>query len=209
MSVVPPSRFTVRAPARLREQAYRLFDQHGIQVSLSEIAYAANTRTDTAVKNFGDINGLLEPYLLLQIQAARACWKTAGLNEVGGEQPETVQFYAETVLRRWIPLVEQECLIPLSAHCQLSRISAQMSSDHPMWKHIEYFREHERETVHLLCGLAPFAEPEDLASCLLLLVEGARNERQLLGYSGPARKLTRVAHSLMDLHRLKDEILEG
>src|SRR5687768_8874937 len=93
---------------RLRETANRLFAERGANVSLREIAHWANTREETAIRLFGDINGLLEPYVSSLITKAHSLWQEAKIDQPPSRELHARVAHFGQVLRTWVELVERE-----------------------------------------------------------------------------------------------------
>jgi hypothetical protein len=70
----------------------------------------------------------------------------------------------------------------------------------PLLAEIEKFWQAERRKIEKLCEQAKFRDPSGLADKLLLLVQGARNERNGYGYGGPSQKVGEAGDDLMVAH---------
>ena len=70
----------------------------------------------------------------------------------------------------------------------------------PLSAEIENFWQAERRKIAKLCEQARFRDPAALADKLLLLVQGARNERNGYGFGGPSRKVAEAGDDLMVAH---------
>ena len=70
----------------------------------------------------------------------------------------------------------------------------------PLLAEVEAFWQAERKQIAKLCWTAKFRDPPALADKLILLVQGARNERTSYGYNGPSRRLPEAGDDLMVAH---------
>lgn len=190
---------------RLREAADGLFRARGANVTLREIAHEAGTREDTAVRYYGDINGLLDPYVRGLIRQAATLWDEVGLNSPKDRQTETLVTHAGEVLRGWVKLIERECRKKRATHRELSRIEAQLShlSRSPIIEMIQKYRMNEREIIFDLCDIGRYDDYEEVAHRIILMVYGALQED--LQYYSSARKLSKFVNEILDAHRLEPD----
>jgi hypothetical protein len=110
----------------------------------------------------------------------------------------------EAQLRRWIIYSESAADLSLQEeHAQLARASVDLigiETRNPLLSEIERFWQAERRKIEKLCEQAKFRDPAALADKLLLLVQGARNERKCYGYAGPSRMVGEAGDDLMVAH---------
>jgi hypothetical protein len=110
----------------------------------------------------------------------------------------------EAQLRRWV--LHSEFAADLSdqaEHAQLSRAAVDLmgiEAKNPLLTEIERFWQAERRKIAKLCEQARFRDPAALADKLLLLVRGARNERNCYGFAGPSQKVGEAGDDLMVAH---------
>lgn len=205
----PDPNITKSAKERLLDSAGILLERHGANVSLREIAHHADTNVSTAEKHFGDVDGLLSQHVFRLLKQASQLWPAASakhLHDIQGVPLEEKARRLELSLQDWLALMQAECLNPQSAHCQIARLSAQLAdSRSPLLAQIQAFRQRERELIAGACEVGGFREGSALADILVLLIDGARNERGMLGFYSPARKLKRYADAIMNAHRYRDE----
>jgi hypothetical protein len=167
---------------RIVEQALILFTRFGINVATISIAHCAHTSLETIKKYFGTRERLISDFLKTLMTQAEESWK-----HIEQEYPDD----PEAQLRRWV--LHSEIAADLSdqeEHAQLSRAAVDLINifeKSPLLTEIERFWQAERRKVAKLCEQAKFRDPSGLADKLLLLVQGARNERTCYGYAGPSR----------------------
>jgi AcrR family transcriptional regulator len=183
------------AKERIVEQAGMLFTRVGVNVSIATIAHSANTDVKTVMKYFGTADHLVSNFLKLLIKEAERSWK-----EIERECPND----PEAQLRKWV--LYSEFAADLSgqvAYAQLSRAAVDLirfNVKNPLLTQIESFWQAERRKIVKLCEAARFRDPPGLADKLLLLVHGARNERNGYGFGGPSRKVAEAGDDLMVVH---------
>src|ERR1700737_3751231 len=73
-------------------------------------------------------------------------------------------------------------------------------SRYTLLSEIKRFWQAERRKIVKLCEQARFRDPSGLADKLLLLVQGARNERNCYGFGGPSQKVGEAGDDLMVVH---------
>ena len=165
------------AKQRIVEQANTLFTLWGVNISTGVIAYFAHTNVDTIVKHFGTRERLVFDFLKSLVKQAEQSWK-----HIEQEHPND----PEAQLRRWV--LHSEFAADLSdqeEHAQLSRAAVDLlglEGKNPLLTEIENFWQAERRKIAKLCEQAKFRDPPALADKLLLLVQGARNERNGYGF---------------------------
>jgi hypothetical protein len=191
----PPSEFDKPAKQRIAEQADMLFTRWGVNISTEMIAHFAHTNFDTIKKHFGTRERLVFDFLKSLMKQAEQSWK-----EIEQEHPND----PESQLRRWV--LHSEFAADLSVqgeHAQLSRAAVDLIGffeKDPLLTEIEKFWQAERRKIVKLCEQARFRDPAALADKLLLLVQGARNERNSYGFAGPSHKMAEAGDDLMVAH---------
>jgi AcrR family transcriptional regulator len=194
---IQPPRSELDKPAKERivEQANRLFTFWGVNTSSDMIAHYAHTNVDTIKKHFGTRERLVFDFLQSLMKQAEQSWK-----HIEQEHPND----PEAQLRTWV--LHSEFAADLSMqeeHAQLSRAAVDLmgiEDKNPLLTEIERFWQTERRKVAKLCEQAKFRDPAVLADKLLLLVQGARNERNCYGFGGPSQKVGEAGDDLMVGH---------
>jgi len=194
---IQPARSELDKPAKERivEQAYKLFTIWGVNISKDMIAHFAHTNVDTIIKHFGTRERLVFDFLKSLMKDAELSWK-----EIEQECPND----PEAQLRKWVLYAEFAAdLSDQAPHAQLSRAAVDLigfDGKDPLLIEIERFWQTERRKIVKLCEQARFRDPAALADKLLLLVRGARNERNCYGFGGPSRKVAEAGDDLMVAH---------
>jgi AcrR family transcriptional regulator len=194
---IQPARSESDKPAKERivEQAGTVFIHFGVNASTAMIAHFAHTNLETIKKHFGSRDRLVFDFLRSLMKEAELSWK-----EIEQEHPND----PETQLRRWVQYAEDAAdLSDQAAHAQLSRAAVDLISfdgKNPLLSDIERFWQAERRKIVKLCEQAKFRDPLGLADKLLLLVRGARNERNCYGFGGPSQKVAEAGDDLMVAH---------
>jgi hypothetical protein len=191
----PPSELDKPAKDRIAEQANNLFTQWGVNIKLNIIAHFAHTNVATIIKLFGTRERLISDFLGTLIRDVELSWK-----EVEQECPND----PEAQLRRWVYYAEFAADPSMQAsQAQLSRAAVDLigfDDRNPLLEIIEKFWQAERRRIVKLCEQARFRDPAGLADKLLLLVRGARYERNCFGYKGPSSRLPEAGDDLMVAH---------
>jgi AcrR family transcriptional regulator len=191
----PPSELDKPAKERIVYEATRVFTWWGVNVTSAMIAHFAHTNVATIIKHFGTRERLVSDFLKSLIKQAEQSWK-----EIEQEHPND----PESQLRRWV--LHSEFAADLSdqhEHAQLARAGVDLmgiDAKDPLLSEIERFWQAERRKIVKLCEQAKFRDPAALADKLLLLVQGARNERNCYGYGGPSRMVGEAGDDLMVAH---------
>jgi hypothetical protein len=195
-TVQPPrSEFDTLAKERISQQANSLFTSWGVNVSSIMIAHYAHSNVAAIMKHFGTRDHLVFNFLKLLMKDAELSWK-----EIEQECPND----PETQLRKWV-LYAKFAADPSdqATHAQLSRAAVDLigiDGKDPLLTVIENFWQAERRKIVKLCEQARFRDPPGLADKLLLLVQGARNERNGYGFGGPSQKVAEAGDDLMVAH---------
>jgi AcrR family transcriptional regulator len=190
-----PSELDRPAKERIVEEANRLFTLYGVKISTEMIALFAHTNVETIIKHFGTRERLVFDFLNSLMKQAEQSWK-----EIEREHPND----PEAQLRRWV--LHSKFAADLSnqhEHAQLARATVNLlgiEAKNPLLTEIETFWQAERRKVSKLCEQARFRDPSVLADKLLLLVQGARNERNGYGYPGPGQKVGEAGDDVMVAH---------
>jgi AcrR family transcriptional regulator len=191
----PRSELDTPAKERIVQQALILFTRYGVNVAAITVAHFADTNVETIKKYFGTRERLVSDFLKSLMKQAEVAW-----NDIEQECPND----PETQLRTWVQQAETAAdLSDQAAHAQLSRAAVDLlgpDGKSPLLVEIESFWREERRKVVKLCEQARFRDPAGLADKLLLLVQGARNERNCYGYGGPGQKVAEAGDDLMVVH---------
>jgi hypothetical protein len=194
---IQPPRSELNKPAkeRIAEQAYRLFTIWGVNISSEMIAHFAHTNVATIIRHFATRERLVFDFLKSLMKQAEQSWK-----HIEQEHPND----PEAQLRRWVLHAEFAAdLSDQEEHAQLSRAAVDLlgiEAKNPLLTEVERFWQAERRKIAKLCEQAKFRDPAALADKLLLLVHGARNERNCFGFAGPSRKVGEAGDDLMVAH---------
>ena len=189
-----PSFLDKPAKERILEASDKLFRLFGVvRVSLGAIAEEAHSNVETVIKHYGNYESLVSLFVKSQIRQAAEFWQ-----EVEAKHPND----PEGRLRYWTFYEEGRKDSLLGPEELLSRTAAElwMMRKTAFLVEIEDYWQSERRRVVKLCETAQFREPRDLADKLLLLVQGARNERGAYGYHAPSHMLHRAADDLLVAH---------
>ena len=191
----PRSELDKPAKERIVEQANRLFTLGGVKIPTALIADFAHTNVATVFKHFGTRERLVFDFLKSLMKQADLSWK-----EIEQDNPND----PEAQLRNWVLCAQFSAdLCDQEAHAQLSRAAVDFlgfEEKSPLLGEIERFRQAERRKIVKLCEAARFRDPSGLADKLLLLVQGARNERNCYGFRGPSEKVGEAGDDLMVAH---------
>jgi hypothetical protein len=181
------------AKERIAKAANLLFMQRGANATLRDIAHFAGTQMAFVVKYYGGLEHLQFDFLQSLFKEMDNTWREA--EEKHPDEPEAQ-------LRCWIYYVGVQSNQSSSPQWQLSRLGAQLT--YPIKQgltlDIDQYRQAERRKIANKCTQAKFRDPVDLADKIILLIEGARNERQSYGFRGPLDKLSLAADDLMVAH---------
>lgn len=192
---LPRSELDKPAKERIVEQAGTVFIHFGVNASTAMIAHFAHTNLETINKYFGTRDRLVFDFLRSLMKEAELSWK-----EIEQEHPND----PEQQLRRWVLYAEFAADLSMQEpHAQLSRAAVDLigfDRKDPLLSEIERFWQAERRKIVKLCEQAKFRDPAALADKLLLLVRGARNERNCFGFAGPSQKVGEAGDDLMVAH---------
>jgi AcrR family transcriptional regulator len=194
---IQPPRSELDKPAKERivEQANNLFTLAGVNISMDTIALFAHTNVATIIKHFGTRERLVFDFLQSLMKQAERSWR-----EIEQEHPND----PEAQLRKWVLYSVFSADLSMQAeYAQLSRAAVDLIGffhKNPLSGEIQRFWQAERRKIVKLCEQARFRDPAALADKLLLLVQGARNERNCYGYGGPSQKVGEAGDDLMVAH---------
>ncbi len=178
---------------RIARAADLLFEQYGMNVGLRAIAHLAGTQMAFVIKYYGSLERLQFDFLKSLFKQMDDSWR---------EAERSYPNDPEAQLRCWIYGIKIESDDSCSPHWQLSRMAAQLAQ--PITSGLEVdidgFRQAERRKVADKCSKAKLRDPAELADKLMLLIEGARNERGSYGFRGPLDKLGLAADDLLVAH---------
>jgi AcrR family transcriptional regulator len=191
--VLPCDRPHMPVKERIASAAELLFLHYGANVSLRQVAHFAGTQATVVVKYCGSLEQLLSDFVKSLCKQMDENWRER--ERIHPDDPEAQ-------LRGWIWYVEIQSDDFQSPHWQLGRLAAQLA--HPLKPalavDIDHYRQAERRKIANKCTQAKFRDPVDLADKIILLIEGARNERGSYGFRGPLHKLSLAADDLMVAH---------
>jgi AcrR family transcriptional regulator len=183
--------FDKPAKDRIIEASDKVYRVFGIRVGLGAIAHKAHSNVETVTKYFGNGDRLVRRYVSSLIAECQQSWR-----EIEGKYRND----PEVQLRCWMYLEQEKADDRFRPEVLLSRTAAELHVQHPLLTGIEQYWRTERLRLMQLCDAAGFKEPNDLGDKLLLLVQGARNERGAYGGSPPSRLLHQVGDDLMVAH---------
>ena len=191
----PRSELDTPAKERIVEHANKLFTLAGVNISMDTIAHFAHTNVATIIMHFGTRERLVFDFLKSLMKQAAQSW-----SEIEQEHPND----PEAQLRKWVLYSVFSADLSMQAeYAQLSRAAVDLIgffNKNPLSVEIERFWQVERKKIVKLCEGAKFRDPSGLADKLLLLVQGARNERNGYGFGGPSRKVGEAGDDLMVAH---------
>jgi AcrR family transcriptional regulator len=191
----PRSELDTPVKDRIVQNAHRLFIRYGVNISTDMIAHLAHTNIQTIFKYFGTRDRLVSDFLKKLMDSIGRTWR-----EIEQEDPND----PERQLREWILYMERISRDEFgdSEECQLARASVNLirPEKNPLLAQVEAFWQAERKQIAQLCEAAKFRDPSGLADKLILLVQGARNERTAYGFKGPSRMLSEAGDDLMVAH---------
>jgi AcrR family transcriptional regulator len=195
-TIQPPRSELDKPPKeRIVEQANRLFTLAGVNISMDTIAHFAHSNVATIIKHFGTRERLVFDFLKSLMKQAEGSW-----SEIEQEHPND----PEAQLRKWVLYSEFSANLSNQAeYAQLSRAAVDLIGlfqKNPLSAVIEDFWKAERRKIVKLCEQARFRDPAGLADKLLLLVQGARNERNGYGFRGPSQKVGEAGDDVMVAH---------
>jgi AcrR family transcriptional regulator len=183
--------FDKPAKERIVDASARLFRIGGIRVGAVPIAEEAHSNVETFRKHFGSGASLVRQYVSSLIKECQEDLR--GMEVAHPDDPEAQ-------LRFWIFWEQGHAEDDFCPQALLSRTLAELHRMDPLFAEIARYRQNERRHIMSLCDAAGFKMPNDLGDKLLLLVQGARNERGAFGTSPPSRFLCQLADDLLEAH---------
>lgn len=193
-TIQPPSYvFDKPAKQRIIEASDKLFRRFGIRVGSWAIACEAHSNMETVVKYFGHGEGLVVRFLKSLIEEADESWH-ATEGKANGDP--------EAQLRWWLAVEQDRTGHSMRPEVLLSRTAAELQCDRndTLLGEIAQYWHAERRRVVGLCRAAGLREPVELGDKLVLLVHGARNERDAYGRFAPSRLLQQAGNDLLIAH---------
>ena len=185
------------APPRPRDRilaaAAELFYRHGIHaVGVEQIADAAGTNKMTLYRHFESKDVLIAECLRAVAEKFDRDWEA-----IAGAHRHDPQEH----LKAWLAFTVAFLVNEASRGCALANAAIELADhDHPAWTVIEEAKAAQREKLVALCRDTGYADPEELSDELLLLLEGARVNIQILGSSSPATRLDALMRTIIGRH---------
>lgn len=171
--------FDKPAKQRIVDASDKLYRMAGIWVGMPAIAKEAHSNTETAIKFFGYGDELVCRFVRSLIEECQNYWK-----EAETEHPHD----PEAQLRFWLFYEQERMTDGMRPEVLLSRTAVELRwpIDKGLLAEVAQYWQAERRRVVKLCQAAGLREPLELADKLLLLVQGARNERGAYGRLSPS-----------------------
>jgi len=178
---------------RIVTVARELFHRHGIRaVGVDTIAAAADTNKMTLYRHFPSKDLLIAECLRQFGQECEGNWEAICTGYA--HDPNEA-------LRVWVRYISQLMIEEADRGCALANAAIELPDrEHPARKVIEEFKTAQRNQLVAWCRDAGYAEPDELADELFLLLEGARVSIQSVGTNGPAARLGRMLQTIIDHH---------
>jgi AcrR family transcriptional regulator len=178
---------------RIVAVARDLFYRHGVRgVSVDAIAEAAGTNKMTLYRHFPSKDVLIAECLRAFAHECESEWEQVRQPHVGDPDGQ---------LRAWVRYVSALMIDEADRGCALANVAIELPErDHPARKVIEEFKTLQRDQLVIWCREAGYAEPDQLADELFLLLEGARVSIQSVGVSGPGSRLGAMMNTIIDHH---------
>jgi AcrR family transcriptional regulator len=178
---------------RILAAARELFYRHGIRgVGVDAIAEAAGTNKMTLYRHFASKDLLIAECLRQFALECEADWNR--ISQAHGDDPHEQ-------LLAWVGYVSALMIKEAERGCALANAAIELPDrDHPMRRVIEEFKTAQLDQLVLWCRDAGYAEPEQLAGELFLLLEGARVSIQSVGVDGPGSRLGRMMNTIIAHH---------
>ena len=178
---------------RILAVARDLFYRLGIRaIGVDAIAATAGTNKMTLYRHFASKDVLIADCLRAFALECRAEWEAISAEHEGD---------AEGQLRAWVGYVSNLMIKEADRGCALANAAIELpDKDHPARRVIEEFKTEQREQLVIWCRDADYAEPDELADELFLLLEGARVSIQSVGVNGPGARLAKMMRTIIDHH---------
>lgn len=192
----PSDATSLKPRDRILDAARDLFRKHGIKgVGVDAIASAADSNKMTLYRHFGSKEDLIVACLQAATREFDQFW-----DEIRARHPDD----AEAQLADWIDQVARGLREAVDCNCEMIAAAFQLvPDDGSALKVINDFKSRQRERLAELCRAAGVADYELLTTTLVLLIEGARSNRQSMGAEGPSAQFASVAHATVRLFRTK------
>ncbi len=177
--------------ARILAVARDLFYRHGIRaVGVDTIAAAADTNKMTLYRHFPSKDLLIAECLREFALECEADWRQISARHADSPDGQ---------LRAWVGYVSDLMIKEADRGCALANAAIELpDKDHPARRVIEEFKTAQRDQLVVWCRDAEYAEPDQLADELFLLLEGARVSIQSVGVNGPGARLGRMMRTIID-----------
>lgn len=184
---------------RILDAARDLFRKHGIRgVGVDAIASAADSNKMTLYRHFGSKEDLIVACLQEATRESDAFWE-----EIKTRNPED----AGAQLADWIDRIAEGFKDAADCNCEIIAAAFQLvADDGSALKVIREFKSQQRKRLAELCRSAGVSDHELLTTTLVLLMEGARSNRQSMGPEGPSAQFAPVAHATVKLFKPKEVI---
>lgn len=174
---------------RIIEAARDLFRKHGFRgIGVDAIAEAANTNKMTLYRHFGSKDDLIIACLREVAAEFEAAWDEVDKAHLGDPMGQ---------LHAWVLHVFTYATGD-NRGCDIANAAIELTGcEHPARKFIEQFKSSHRDRLASLCRSAGIAQPEVLADALLLLLEGARVNLQIMGPEGPGARFIQISQAVI------------
>lgn len=190
--MAPGDMTSLKPRDRILDAARDLFRKHGIRgVGVDAIASAADSNKMTLYRHFGSKDDLIVACL----QAATREWD-AFWEGIEARNPDD----AAAQLDDWIDRVAAGIRSGGDCNCEILSAAFQlMPDDGSALEVINEFKTRQRERLARICRAAGIGDYELLTTTLVLLIEGARANRQSMGPEGLSAQFASVAHATVKL----------
>jgi len=194
--MAPGDTTSLKPRDRILDAARDLFRKHGIRgVGVDAIASAADSNKMTLYRHFGSKDDLIVACL----QAATREWD-AFWQGIEARNPDD----AAAQLEDWIDRVAEGIRSGGDCNCEILAAAFQlMPDDGSALNVINEFKTRQRDRLARICHAAGIDDYELLTTTLVLLIEGARSNRQSMGPEGPSAQFASVAHATVKLFMQK------
>jgi len=181
---------TVAPRERILDAARALFYSRGIRnVSVDEIAAAAQTNKMTLYRHFESKDQLVAEYLKSLCESSNASFEEAMRPHAGDPCGQ---------LRAWVEHVGERLAHADDRGCAMANAAVELpEKHHPARVVIEGYKARQCERLVELCRESGFEEPERLAEEIFLLYEGACVNVQSVGPRGPCCRFPDMVCALL------------
>lgn len=181
---------------RILDAARDLFRKHGIRgVGVDAIANAADSNKMTLYRHFGSKDDLIVACLQEATREWDGFWES-----ISARHPDD----PKAQLADWIDRVAEGLKGGGDCNCEIIAAAFQlMPDDESALKVINEFKARQRQRLAEICRLAGAGDHELLTTTLVLLMEGARSNRQSMGAEGLSAQFASVAHATVKLFMQK------